>query len=332
MLDTAAVTGVAVRADHTRRGLLTALMRAQLGEAADRGEVLAVLRASEARIYGRFGYGVATRACSVRVSRSGRGWRTAAPSGGAVRQLDVAALPTVLAALHDRVALARPGGILRPAGWWRTASAMRELRGQAPLLAAVHTGPDGDDGYAVAVAEPGPFAARPLRVLDLQAAGPAAAAGLWRFLLDVDLVGEITAVGRPLDEPLDLLLEDPRDVTVTDVEDELWLRLVDVAAALAARTWGDSGPVLLGVHDPFLDRAAGLYRIAGGTAEPMGPLSTRTPDLECDVAGLAMAYLGDRRPSELATAGWWVVRDPTALTRADAAFATSVVPWCGTMF
>jgi predicted acetyltransferase len=331
VLDTAAVTQVGVRADHTRRGVLTALMRAQLDDLAARGDVLAALHATEARIYGRFGYGVATRFQEVRVRRSRQGLRPTAPAGGTVRLCTPDELDPLAVAVHERVALRRPGMITRGA-WWRSPAA-RTQEDKGRVVAAVHTGPDGDDGFVVATPGDGGFGRRPLHVQDLHADGTAAASALWRFLLEIDLIGEITAWGRPLDEPLDLLLHDPRDVTVTGIDDELWLRLVDVPAALAARSFVDAGPVLLGVHDPFLEGNAGVYRIAGGTAERVEPLGGPvTPELECDVAALAMAYLGDRRPAELAATGWWTVHDPEALDRADAAFATTTLPWCGTMF
>ena len=332
VLDTAAVTQVGVRADHTRRGLLTALMRAQLDDVAARGEALSALHATEARIYGRFGYGVATRRRPVRVRRSGRGLRPTAPAVGEVRLVTPDEVGPLSAGLHDRIALDRPGMITRGETWWRS-PAERARREQRSVLAAVHAGPDGDDGFVVATSGDGDFTARRMQVEDLHADGVAAAAALWRFLLDIDLVGEVTAWARPLDDPLDLLLADPRDLTVTGIEDELWLRLVDVPTALAARGFADAPPVLLGVHDPFRETNAGVYRIAGGTAERVEPLGGPVaPELECDVAALAMAYLGDRRPAELADAGWWTVHDPAALERADAAFATTVVPWCGTMF
>jgi predicted acetyltransferase len=266
------------------------------------------------------------------VRRSGRGLRPEAPVAGEVRLVAPDEIGPLSAALHERIALDRPGMITRGETWWRS-PAERARRDQRPVLAVVHTGPDGDDGFAVATTGEGEFAARPLQVEDLHTEGVAAVAALWRFLLDVDLVGEVTAHGRPLDEPLDLLLADPRDRTVTTVEDELWLRLVDVPAALAARGFADAPPVLLGVHDPFREANAGVYRISGGTAERVEPLGGPVaPELECDVAALAMAYLGDRRPAELAATGWWTAHDPAALERADAAFATTVVPWCGTMF
>ncbi len=336
VLPMAAVTRVGVRADHTRRGLLTAMMHAQLADIAGRGEVLASLRASEARIYGRFGYGVATRGRDVRVRRAGSGWRAGAPAGGTVRLLAADEVEPVCRAVHAGMAVARTGGMVRPDLWW--AMALRGL--VAPdkhLLAAVHRGEGGDDGFVLAVVDgPGDdFTRRTLRVEDLHAADATATAGLWRFLLDVDLVGSVKAELRPLDEPLELMLADPRDCAVTAVGDEVWLRLVDVQAALAAREFGGEGSVLVAVHDPSLEANSGVYRIGGGPAERVGRLGGLEPDVECGVDGLAMAYLGDRAPSELAAAGWWRIPDPAARARADAVFATPTAPatpWCGTFF
>lgn len=365
VLPVAAVARVGVRADRTRRGLLTALMRAQLDDLRSRGDVLALLCATETGIYGRFGYGVATRGRSVRVRASRTALRPQAPEGGPVRLLAPADLPAVPADVHDALALRRPGGITRPPGWWEVATTRHE---SAPLLAAVHTGPDGDDGFALAVAVGGGGSGgtagagfvRTLRVTDMHAADTTAAAALWRFLLGIDLVAHLEAALRPLDDPLDLLLADPRTEAVTEVADETWLRMVDVPAALAARSFpavvqpvgsvepvasaepGGSvqpvrsaeptAPVLLAVHDPLLPDNAGVYRLGGGTAERVAPLGAVAADLECDVAALSMAYLGDRAPSVLAATGWWTAHDPAALPRADALFATGVTPWCGTHF
>lgn len=333
-LPAACVSKVGVRPDHTRRGLLTAMMRAQLQDIAARGEVVASLRATEARIYGHFGYGVATRVHELRVRRSERGWRPGAPTGGRVRLLERAEIVPVLAPLFDRIALRRTGGITRRTSWW-TLVVERRIVARDHILAAVHTGPDGDDGYAVATLRDSDdeFAARTLVVEDMHAAGIDATAGLWRFLLNIDLIGKVEAWRRPIDEPLDLLLADPRDRTVKDVDDEAWLRIVDVPAALAARSYGPGEPVLLAVHDAILEKNSGVYRIGDGAAERVGPLDGPiAAELECDVAALAMAYLGDRAPSELVATGWWRASTPEAARRGDRLFATDVVPWCGTMF
>lgn len=325
---TAAVTRVGVRADRTRRGLLTALMRTQLADVAARGEVLASLRASEARIYGRFGYGVATRGRALRVDRrGGAGWRRDAPRGGAVRLLDRDAAVPALAELYRSLPPHRPGAITRPDPWW-TVDLGRAVSGSEHLLVAVHRGPDGDDGFAVASAA-GSDSVSTLRVDDLHAAGSAAVAGLWRFLLGVDLADVVSGRLRPLDEPLELLLADPRDCTTTDQRDETWLRLVDVEAALVARSWGPGEPVLLAVHDALLPANAATYKIS---REGVERVAAGPADLTCAVADLAVAYLGDRRPSALVAAGRWTAHRPDAPTRADTLFATDTVPWSGTFF
>jgi predicted acetyltransferase len=106
-----------------------------------------------------------------------------------------------------------------------------------------------------------------------------------------------------------------------------------VPEVLAARSFGTAEPVLLAVHDPLLERNAGVYRIADGAAERVGPLGGPVaPELECSAAALSMAYLGDRAPSQLVATGWWQANDPAAVPRADAAFTTAETPWCGTYF
>jgi predicted acetyltransferase len=333
VLPLAAVTRVGVRADRTRRGLLTALMRAQLDDLRARGDALALLWASESAIYGRYGYGVATRTRSVRVQASRAALRPQAPAGGTVRVLERDEIVPVLSAVHDALALRRPGGITRTPGWWEVNLSRHD---GDPVLAVVHAAADGvDDGFALAVPRSsGPFGPADgiLHVEDLHAAGTAAAAALWRFLLGVDLITHVDA-GVPLDDPLDLLLADPRHAADNGTADETWLRLVDAPAALAARTFAAApGSVLLAVHDPLLPDNAGVYRIGADGAERVGPLGACEPELSCDVAALAMAYLGDRRPSTLAATGWWTAHDATALARADVLFATDTVPWCGTHF
>jgi predicted acetyltransferase len=334
VLPMSAVTRVGVRADHTRRGLLTAMMRAQLDDAAARGEPVVTLRASEARIYGRFGYGVASRGRSVRVRADPAVFRPEAPRDGTVRLVERSEIVPVLRDVHGRIALRRPGGITRTDGWWATGIGRRVDVEREHVLAAVHTGPQGDDGFAIAfLGDATGFTERSLDAADLHAADVSATAALWRFLLGVDLVQSVEARMRPLDEPLELLLADPRACAVTGNEDETWLRLVDLPVALAARGYGVADPLLLGVHDSFLEKNAGVYRIADGSAERVGPLGGPVrPELECTVAALAMAYLGDRRPSELVASGWWTAVDEATVPRADAAFATARVPWCGTYF
>lgn len=327
-LPMAAVSDVAVRADRIRRGVLSELMGAQLSALAERQVPVATLRASEATIYRRFGYGVASRGRCIELDRR---W--------AVPRADIAPAGEIELIERDDALRRVPeiyGGLPRRAGmigrsryWWAEHQQMVR-RSTGPVRAVLHHGMSGVDGFAVYSAErdgQGEGEGRALDVLDLHWSGPDAFAALWRFLLSVDLVPRITAAGRPLDEPVELLLTDPRACRTTDVVDETWLRLVDVPAALAARAYGE-GSVVLAVTDRQLPGNTGTYRVG-----EHGCLRTDEPaQLALDVAALAELYLGDRSVSALATAGVVAVLDPAAPAVADAMFAIARAPWCGTDF
>lgn len=327
-LPMAAVNRVGVRADRTRRGALTALMRAQLAAFADAGEPVATLRASEAVIYGRFGYGVATRARTAVIRSPAGVRRVAVRPAGEVRLIDRSEAERVLPEIYSRIGLPRSGMIDRPAVWWR-AALRRPVEG-ADQQFVVHRGPDGDNGFAVyrVVRERGSGLRAALVVDDLHAAEPAALVGLWRFLLGVDLIQEVRGRVRPLDEPVEWLLSDRRVCETTSVDDEAWLRLVDVPAALAARGYRAAEPVVIEVRDELLPANAGRYRIS-----PTGAARTREPaDLTVGVGALGSLYLGDVRPSTLALVGAITTHNGTALSRADRLFAADDIPWCGTFF
>ena len=327
-LPNAGVTGVGVRADRTRRGVLRALMTAQLEDFAARGVVFANLLASEAPIYGRFGYGLATRCRTYTVDRHRARLRDDLPASGRVELLGlddaVRERPGIYAGIEPR-----PGMMTRPEVLWRLYEA-RARREKVPVMTAVHHGPDGPDGFAtyfVSGADQHPWT-RTLEVLEMFTGSAAAFAGLWRYLLGVDLVDRITAAERPLDEPIELILADHRRSTVDRIEDEHWLRIVDVPKALAAREYGHGRPVVVEVDDPVLPVNGGRYRVT-----PDGVAPTDEPAaLRCDVTSLAMVYLGTWRPSALADVGRLEVRDPAALPEADALFATRVASWAGTFF
>lgn len=327
VLPMAMVTAVGVRADQTRRGVLTALMRAQLGGLP---EPVATLRASEAVIYGRFGYGVATRGRTVRIDRRKAVFRPGAPDGGSVRLLPLAEAMEFLPALYDRVSRQRPGWAARPAAWWVSVRSWYADRKDALVLAAVHSGPDGDDGFAVYEVHRDGDRKR-LGLEDLVAADERGWAALWRFLLGVDLVDEVEGAYRPLDEPVEELFVDRRAVATTGVEDETWLRLADVPAALAARRFGEfatAGPVVIEVRDALLPANAGRYVLGDGPARPV----TEPAELVMDVDVLGQLYLGDVAPSVLAATGRVEVAKADALVAADRLFAVDGSPWCGTFF
>jgi predicted acetyltransferase len=326
-LPVAAVTGVGVRPDRTRRGVLTALMRTQLTDAAARGVPVAALYASEASIYGRFGYGVTTLCRNYEIDRHKAVLRPEVPVGGEIELLRMDGAVERLPGLYAGLPEPRPGTMTRPAYWWPGFE--RHLRrSDSPMTTVVHHGPHGPDGYAVYVVERKNWAdPSTMEIAGLEAGSDEAFAGLWRYLLAVDLVDEIRVEGRPTDEPTELLFTDSRVCRTTGGDDDLWLRLVDVPAALAAREY-EGEPVVLDVVDSLLPDNSGRYRVsADDVARTDAPA-----ELRLGVDTLAMLYFGARRASALAATGRIHPADPDAVARADALFRTRVSAWCGTHF
>ncbi|MTD56841.1 GNAT family N-acetyltransferase [Amycolatopsis pithecellobii] len=322
-----AVTGVGVRADRTRRGVLSRIMHAQLTDFAARGVPLAGLYATEGSIYGRFGYGVATVTQDFQVDRRRALLRPEVPASGEVELLRMPDAVERLAALYARLPLTRPGLMTRPPYWWARFERHAHRDDDRPL-AIIHNGPGGPDGLAIYnVRRNGWRDPSTLDVWDLHVATPDAYTGLWRYFLSVDLVDTIEAGDRPRDEPLPLLFTDMRAARITRGGDDLWLRLVDVPAALAAREY-DGEPVVLEVTDPLLEANSGRYRVGPG-----GVTRTELPArLRLGADALAMLYLGTWQASALVAAGRIQAADEDAPRLADRLFATGGQAWCGTHF
>lgn len=331
-------TAGGVRADRTRNGILAAMIRAELGRMAERGVVVSGGRPSEGGIYGRFGWACAARTQEYRIDGFRAKISDQVPSSEQVRLLTVSErrydeLMKLIPSIYRRAALHRPGAYDRPDAWWVCWGPFADRHN--PPGVAVHEGPDGPDGYVMWVVEyVGEEVASTKRVLhiaEMAAANPTVEAALWRFVVELDLVEEIRARDRPLDDTLPLLLTDPRACRTVDVVDEAWIRLIDVPAALSARAWNASGrvePVVIEVADRFIDRNTGTYRITSDGVEKVDVAT----DLRFDVRSLSKAYLGDVPPTRLAAVGWVDVVEPAALARADALFAVEQAPLLGAFF
>lgn len=329
VLPAAAITDVGVRTDRRRRGVLTAVMRTQLAEVAAAGEAFAILHASEPVIYGRFGYGLGTLARTITVAPRRAELRPEVPgAAGEVRFLTHDETLTLLPAAYDRFAT-RAGMMGRDSVWWTFGYERRHLHGY--LRTAAHLDESGAvDGFVAYKPEeiPGERSGARVRVIDFHATSQPVENDLWRFLVGIDLVDEIVVYVRPMDDPVEAMLVNAHAVRSEIDDGELWLRLVEVPAALAARTYGAGEPVVVEVRDRHLPGNAGRYRIGPQGTER----TTDEPGLSLDVDVLGMLYLGAWRVSKLAGIGRVEVHDPAALAAADRLFATADVPWCGTLF
>jgi predicted acetyltransferase len=389
----AGVTAVSVLPSHRRRGILSSLMHRQLADIRDRGEAVAALFASEAGIYGRYGYGVATGELDLTIRRgegllsappamptaTPTGMATATPTGMATGAPAVAGQARADGGLRLRIAEprdataelakvfacvldSRPGLPARDDRWWDFILWDPEHRrsGSSPLRCVIAEDDAGPRGYAL-------FSAKPewddhgspcgvLQVRELMATDPVAHAAVWNDLLSRDLVGEIRAPARPVDEPLLFQLADRRRARPRIV-DGLWIRLVSVPDALTQRRYSCAVDVVIEVADDLLPENAGRWRLrapgpegagpggggpgGGGAGGAAGPAASQratcertsaAADVILPVQSLGATYLGGTRLGALAGAGLAEQVRPGALAALSAALSWDPAPWCPTGF
>jgi predicted acetyltransferase len=336
----AGVSWVGVLPTHRRRGVLRGLMTTQLYDVHERGrEAVAILWASEPVIYGRFGYGLASRSYAMKVPRSAEALRADAPTDPALRLRLVPADDWKLTAdVYAAATKARPGMIARDERWNRRATSdypsMRQ--GKSALRCVVAEDENGPRGYARYSTKPDwstPVPSGTVDVREVVAVDNAALAAIYRYLFDLDLMGVIELWNVPVDSPLLHWLNNTR-ATVPTWQDSLYVRLVDVGRALEQRTYSAPVDVVLGVTDPVCPWNDGAWRLVGG---PDGARCERTEDepvLRLSATDLGAVYLGGTAVGELAATGRVQVRDGAAsvLPAVSAAFSTSPAPWCPFVF
>jgi len=345
MLPAAGVTFVAVMPTYRRQGVLSSLMRRQLADVRDRGEPLAILWASEAVIYGRYGYGRASWHLDFTLHRGEGGLASTGPGASDGLRLRIvepeAALPE-LAKVYDAVLASRPGMFGRNDAWWRSAifDPAERRHGASPLrclLAEDASGPRGYALYAGVDTWTGFLPENVLTVHELMAADPAASAALCTDLLSRDLTTEFRLPRRPVDDPLLYQLADPRR-TRPKLNDNLWVRIVDLPRALAGRRYSCPVDVVLEVQDEIVPANAGRWRLSTTTEAPGGGLAascvpaSSPADLALDVSQLGAAYLGGTRLGALAGSGLVTELRPGAARQLSAALTWDPAPWCPTVF
>ena len=302
-LPTAAVTSVSVSPTHRRRGVLSAMMAEQLAAVRRAGVPLAVLTASEATIYSRFGYGPATMAADFAIPVRGRALRQPIPVGD-TRLLSQEEARKTLPELYEPVSRTQVGEMSRPDGWW----ALANSRDMAKNFAVVHRSDGIDDGYAIYGVEvkwePGVSQNR-LRVDELVAHSPAARSALLRYLLELDLVESVYLRVRPVEDELRWLLADPRVLRARSVRDWLWVRPVDAAEVLSGRRYRVSDRLTIRIDDELCPWNSGTWSLEGSAdgASCQPARAGADPDLTMGPAGLGSLVLGGVNPSVLVDAG-----------------------------
>ncbi|MDY7106394.1 MAG: GNAT family N-acetyltransferase [Actinomycetota bacterium] len=327
------VTAVGVKTTHRRRGILRQMMTELLDDAVERGEAAAILQASEGAIYGRFGYGLASDSCRLRLDA-----RTARlrpfDDPGTIDLVDGKDRRQAVGAVWGRIWDRRAGGLELPEVFIdaRLEDDPDDRDGASELLCAVHRAADGTvDGYALYRLKPSwgedgnPDGT--VKVWQVEAADDIAYLALWRFLLSIDLMTTVEAYPRPVDDPVRWALTDPRHARIDLVGDELWVRPLDVAALLAARSYRVVDDLVLDVVDDTRPEVGGRFRLTTSADGTGSCARTGDPsDVTIGIAELGSLSLGGVRPSTLAAAGR-LAADAATLRRLDLLFSWDETPY-----
>jgi predicted acetyltransferase len=330
----AGITVVGVYPTYRRRGVLTAMMRAQLEAAHERGDPIAALWASDERIYGRFGYGLASLVGNVDLPRSDAAFARPLGTDVTVRYVEADEVRKTFDPVWERVRRERAGMFRRTRDWWETRIAADpeawRPSGTGPRRFVVAEADGKVEGYAIYRHAPkyedGEDLGR-LRANEVLATSVRATAALWRYLLDIEWVQGTLAFLLPVDHPLFLMLARPRRLRFR-VGDGLWVRLVDVGSALSARSYASDAAVVLDVVDAFCPWNGGRWRLADCVAKR----SSASAHLRLDVSALGSVYLGGFTFEQLVAGGRAEELRRGAAARADAVFATPRAPWCPEVF
>ncbi len=334
-LQMAGTTIVTVRPTHRRRGVLTRMMRLHLDHAGERGDPLAGLWASEAAIYGRFGFGCAADRHDLELDTR-RTRLGLPPDDVTVALVDGEAASKVIPPLYEEVRSSRAGMLSRSEAWWE------HRRFYDPEH---HRGGASERRYAIASRGRDPVGYAMFRqkekwenflpdgeidIIEVMAVDDGARRALWHLLTSIDLFPRIAWWNAPVDDPMIWEASNRRIVKRT-TWDSIWVCLLDVVAALEGRHYERDGRLVIGLAHPFCPWAEGTYELT--VADGIGTCRAvvADADIQLDAAELGALYLGGRSAIELAKAGL-VSGSPDAVLLADRIFRTSVAPWCPEVF
>jgi predicted acetyltransferase len=335
MVKTAGLTMVAVLPTHRRRGVLNSLIRKHFDEARRHGQPIAALWASESTIYGRYGYGLASFAGEVSIERNRSAFVGPTPTFEARFVNDEEAI-AIMPTLWDRARQFAPGMPSRSESWWKNRRLldMESVRaGFGPLQRVVFNVDGNNEAYALYRTrlsfESPDIPVSTVKVIEAIGATPKGTRVAWRYLCDLDLANRIEAMNLPVDHPLFLLLAEPRRAHHSTY-DALWLRIVDIESALAARTYSSAESIVLDIEDAMCPWNSGRFSLHGQTGRVSR--THESADIHLPISSLGSAYLGGITFSRMADVNAVAAKNDHAIEKADRIFHSARAPWCPEIF
>lgn len=329
-------TYVSVLPTHRRRGVLNSMMQAHLNEIKNRGEPLAGLWASESSIYGRYGYGYAVEGSYLKINSKEIHFTESAPSGS-VNFVETDIAKKVLPKLYEQTRPAKPGMLSRSEAWWNArwfADPEHHRNGKSARRFIVYKENGQNKGYAAfrqkADWQWEGFPNSTVHVEEVIAQTNDAHHAIWRFLTSIDLHPNVHYWNAPVDDPLIWRVTKPRRIQRFNT-DSLWIRLIDIQAALEGRHYSSMGRIVFDIHDEFMPENSGKYELEVSSTGAKCKKTSDDANITLSVTSLGALYLGGHRFKTLAQTGL-VQGDPKELVAADKMFSWSCAPWCPEVF
>lgn len=324
---------------HRRQGAFSNMMTYIHDAARERGDVISGLWASQSHLYGRFDYGLSINSYDWEIDPS-FGEFSHFPAANAnnadikVSFIGADEAEVVLPGIYERMHRQTTGSVNRTSGRWRYQlfDEERVRQGASPLFFAVCEEAGEQTGYvSYRMRRQGDSDMGTLEVVEQVSATEVAHAAIWRFLLDFDLVGKITAINRPSDDSLWWMLSDPRRL-IRKSHDALWVRLLDIPKALEARTYNSDGILKIGLVSDVQPESAGTYVIEIDDSRGSVKKTNDKPDVVMTPADLSALYLGGISSGPLFEAGRINEITTGSLVKLTGMFNTDSAPWCAHYF
>ncbi|EYF00429.1 GNAT family N-acetyltransferase [Chondromyces apiculatus] len=330
---TAGLTMVGVVPTRRRRGIMTALLRTHLDQARADKQPVSALWATEPPIYTRFGYGLGSMGCSTSIEGNRARFSPELPRVGSTRIVTEEEALSLLPDVYERARRGQAGMLTRSTSWWKYRTLVDTEKGPSPLCRVVLEIEGRPEAYAIYRFmhrwDSGMIPAGNLQVQEAIGTSSLATRLMWRYLFEIDLVQRVEAVHLPPDHPLLHSLTEPRRLRINQY-DAVWVRILDVPAALASRSWGSIDTVVLDITDPLYPSNTGRFRIDG--ASGLCVRTERPATLRIDIGTLGTLWMGAATVRRLADAGRVEELQEGAIDRADALFRSSRAPWCPAIF
>ena len=311
---------------HRRLGIQRRIMERIHYDARERGDVASILWASQSLLYGRYGYGNTMPAHEWHIDLRHTSYEHAPEWSGHYVKLERDEAIPLMTEAYERTRPNRTGMITRTAKRWLYEIHPVNTKDEFFVIYK-----EGDDALAYArykiEKDPHDEFKGTMHVVEAVAATDAAHAALWRYLFDQELVDDVIAHARPVDDPLVWMLAEPRRLR-RKLVDAIWMKILDIPAMLERRTYAVEDSFILQIVDAETKEPQTLaieFGAEGATCRE----TSATPDLVMNEAELAAMYAGAVECSMLANIGLVDVstRSPDAALRADAIFRTNPAGW-----